>query len=379
MNAELDDRPIDLLEGYEDDEYPRVMDVFDDWRAFTEMYGRDVAEAALDAAQIAWPPPTIALDMSTKCNLRCPICPSNGDAQAREIYTRKQYDWRVLADFIVDNGGANTLTIGSLGEPFLKEDTFLFLDAVKDHVRDFAFSTNGTAISVENIQRLAEYPISSIRLSCDAGDPLSYPLWRKGASYEVFSTNAREFGRLFGKRVGIHAVFFKENLESLKTIPEFTHDLNISIVEVCSLKLRGATARNGLHCTTLKETCDLFNLIMPKGEELGVEIIPAVHFQDAEMAKRAWELTSGRIGSADFVNQYSRAPCHEPWRMINIANHGELSPCCGGPEGALIHGNPFEQPAEALVNNRSLVLLRAMLIAGFTPSMCQFFCRKCFR
>lgn len=379
MDVALQSETVDILEGYGDDEFPWAGDLVSDWQAFVSLYGNEVASLALSQATIDWPPPTVALDMSTKCNLRCPMCLSNGDAEARETYTRRQYDWRMIADFIIRNGGVRTLAIGSLGESFLKHDTLDLMETLKDHVEDFAFSTNATAIETDLIKEVAKYKVSSIRLSCDAGDEESYPIWRKGADFETFAANAREFGRLFGDRVAIHSVLFRENMESLKKVPALAKDLGLGMVEIHTLRLKGAARRNGLHCTSFEETCEFFNAVFEMADDLGIVISPVVFFPDGEMAREAFERTNGRIGNRNFVHEVSQPRCGEPWRMINISHNGEISPCCGGFEGEKVSGNPFEYPGKALLNLQSVVLLRAMILAGYAPSVCQFYCRKCYR
>ena len=366
---------IDVLDGYENIGYPWAKDIYSDWTEFVEGYGREKAEEILKQAEIDWPPESVSIDISTKCNLRCPMCMSNGDAEGRAQYTKIQFDWREIADFFIKNG-AKTLFMGSLGESFLKKDTLLFMDAVKDHVRDFAFSTNATAVDPAYIAEIAKFNVSSIRISCDAGDPISYPIWRLGADYETFETNVREFVKYFGDKVFIHSVLFKENMDSIRTLPEFAQNLGVKTIEIHGLKRRGATIRNGLHATNLQETCSVLNEIFAKEKKTGVKAVTTFILPDEEMSLRAWMLTNGRIGSRDFQHTVAEPRCHEPWRMVNIAHHGELSPCCGGFEGQKLNGHPFKTDVEKIINARAGLMLRALTIAGHTPTVCKFFCRK---
>ena len=74
---------IDVLDGYENIGYPWAKDIYSDWTEFVEGYGREKAEEILKQAEIDWPPESVSIDISTKCNLRCPMCMSNGDAEGR--------------------------------------------------------------------------------------------------------------------------------------------------------------------------------------------------------------------------------------------------------------------------------------------------------
>jgi len=377
MNEETQSVSIDVLDGYDEVGYPWAKDIYSDWTEFVDARGREEADAYLKQAEIPWPPESVSIDISTKCNLRCPMCMSNGDAEGREQYTKIQFDWQEIADFFIKNG-AKTLFMGSLGESFLKKDTLLFMEAVKDHVRDFAFSTNATAIDTDYIREIAKFKVSSIRISCDAGDPISYPIWRLGADYETFATNVKEFVKYFGDKVAIHSVLFKENMDSIRTLPEFAHELGVKTIEVHGLKRRGATIRNGLNTTDLQETCSVLNEIQSKQKANDVKLVPTFIIPDEELSLRAWMLTDGLIGSREFLRTVAEPRCHEPWRMINIAHHGELSPCCGGFEGQKLSSPPFKTDVENIINARAGLMLRAMTIAGWTPTVCEFFCRKCY-
>jgi MoaA/NifB/PqqE/SkfB family radical SAM enzyme len=373
-----DDTSLDFFEGYEEAELPWALDIFKDWQEFVRKYGQAAARQALDVARLQWPPSTLAFDLTTKCNLRCPMCQSNGDEIGREKYTKRQMDWRVIADFIIRSGGVRTVSIGSLGENLIKRDTLEFMEAVKDHVTDFAFSTNATALTPEYIADLARFNVTSIRISCDAGDPLSYPIWRRGGDYETFAANSRELARVFGDRVALHSVLFRENLETMSTVPEFARNLGLGKVEIHALRRKDVAIRSNLHCANLKETIDYFNAVLPRAEAIGVEVVPIIAFPDGLSSRVAWERTGGRIGNRDFTNEVSAGLCTEPWRFLYVSHNGEICPCCGGYEGEKVDGNPFEMDPDSLLNIRSHLLLRAMTLAGVTPSVCQFYCRKCY-
>lgn len=377
MDKKVASISIDPLEDHDDGVYPWAQDTLRDWATFVQEYGNEFANLALEQAQVQWPPERLIMDISTKCNLRCPMCNTNGDAQAREKFTKIQYDWRELADFVINSGGAKLLSLGSLGETFLKDDTLLFMEAVKDCVEEFAFNTNATAIDVAYIQELAKFNVSSIRISCDAGDPVSYPIWRKGADFKTFHRNSREFARLFGDKVALHTVFFRENLDTLKTIPEFTADLNIQGIELHSIRRVGTAIRSNLHSADLDETCDLFNTVGHKAERLGITIHPMIMFPDARTARLAWEKTNGRIGHENYEKSFINPKCGELFGTLNVAHHGELSPCCGGPAGQ-VFSDPFKRKGQDLLNSRAIVMLRALTLAGKTPTVCKFYCKKCY-
>jgi|GEM_PF-6517447 len=377
MDKKVEPVSIDILEGHDDGVYPWAQDTVRDWAAFVQEYGNEFANLALEQAHVEWPPDRLIMDISTKCNLRCPMCNTNGDTIAREKFTKIQYDWQLLADFIIENGGTKLLSIGSLGESFLKKDTLLFMEAVKDHVEAFAFNTNATAIDTDYIQELAKYNISSIRISCDAGDSVSYPIWRKGADFNTFHKNTREFARLFDDKVALHTVFFRENLETLKTLPEFTADLHLKGIDLHSLRRVGTAIRNNLHCADLEETCALFNTVGPKADRLGITLHPMIMFPNAETARLAWEKTDGRIGHEKYKKVFTVPKCGELFETLNIANHGELSPCCGGPAGQVLK-DPFRRKGDELLNSRAILMLRALTLAGKTPTVCKFYCGKCY-
>ncbi len=144
----------------------------------------------------------IRIEVTTKCNYKCIICP-------REKLTRESETMSLdLFKFIFDKINSetpqyNTLTFPGFGEPFLDKSLDDKISYAKKHDFTILILTNGSLLSVDRFKRLEDIGVDSIRVS-------------------IYGENPESYGTVHGVKNGDIFYRIKENLTEISTIRKAT-------------------------------------------------------------------------------------------------------------------------------------------------------------
>jgi hypothetical protein len=136
------------------------------------------------------------LDITTRCNLSCPICPAGNPA--RSLFPGMGLDLslslaeRALAEAAA--GGLYSLRIGVTGEPLLRgECPDLIASARAQGILDLALITNGLLLTEKTARALIRAGLTRLMVSVDAGSAESYRAARPGGDFALVLKNIRAF------------------------------------------------------------------------------------------------------------------------------------------------------------------------------------------
>ena len=144
--------------------------------------------------------PVVVWNLTRKCNLRCAHCYIDATEAAGEEMSLEEYAKVIddLAQYKVP------MVILSGGEPLIRKDFFEILGMINDAGIKSVISTNGTLITKENAQHMAELGIRYAGVSMDAATPELHDRFRgvKGAWQAALDgvRNARDAGIRTGFR-----------------------------------------------------------------------------------------------------------------------------------------------------------------------------------
>jgi MoaA/NifB/PqqE/SkfB family radical SAM enzyme len=137
-------------------------------------------ERTLRAAAFYPDVPPISLELTSKCNLKCPYC-SNGilPRQAAEPYIA----WTLLEKLVDEcaDGRHNLSRLHGTGEPLLwdrLEEAIALIKARR--AGEASFATNGTLLNERRIASLLEAGMTTVRVSLDSLDEDIYAATRGG-------------------------------------------------------------------------------------------------------------------------------------------------------------------------------------------------------
>ncbi len=144
--------------------------------------------------------PTISLELTARCNLRCPYCLNSTLQRPKETI-----QWELL-EKIVDEAADGKLDISNLhgaGEPLLYDRLEDVVRLIRSRNAGLAsFGTNGTLLTEERFRSLLDAGLTQIYFSIDTLDPELYAATR-GGSLEVTIRNTKAAIRLAPKNFNI--------------------------------------------------------------------------------------------------------------------------------------------------------------------------------
>lgn len=124
-------------------------------------------------------PTTVRLDISTVCQLRCPVCPTAKGTIARELgggFLRRE----TFARFLRDNPAVRALELSNWGEIFLNPDLVDLME-IAAHEGVALHADNGVNLnhaSAEALESLVRLGFRSLTCSIDGASPATYTLYR---------------------------------------------------------------------------------------------------------------------------------------------------------------------------------------------------------
>lgn len=153
-----------------------------------------------------FPPVMAALDLTNRCNLKCPHCQDSGIDRSVELSTDTAMDWlQQLRDY-----GVESVQFGGGGEPLIHPDALPVIHCAHCLGLSVSLVTNGTAL----VHQMEEPLLSDcdwIRVSIDAGDEVMYRQVHGSDDFERAWRTVSRFGFANADKVCVLGVGYLVN------------------------------------------------------------------------------------------------------------------------------------------------------------------------
>lgn len=248
----------------------------------------------LGAVPIPEKVPISFVELTSRCNLRCNMCP-------HPSLKRPQADmeWDLYTHIIDEIAGLGAWYVGlnRFGESLLYPRLAEAIRYAKSRgIERVLLITNGTLVTPEKTAELLESGLDSISFSLDTLDKVEYEANRRGAQLERTMANVDQF--------------IEERARRGLTKPEIC--INSVMVHEQMDRIRELFG-------TYYERVD--RIIMKPIAQYGVG-------QDLDQVEHA--------------PRRNLRPCIQPWERMNFFQDGKVNICCGDVEGELIVGDVRE-------------------------------------
>ncbi len=153
------------------------------------------AEMWLGRTKLVSRPYELCIDVSNKCNLHCPFCPTG----RREVGRGKGNISLSLFRAILDELGpyALTLELFNWGEAFFNPELPALIEyAYRKRVVTMISSNLSFRLRDEYIRSIIQAGLTYLTASIDGWDQQSYQIYRRGGKFELALENLRAFVRL---------------------------------------------------------------------------------------------------------------------------------------------------------------------------------------
>lgn len=241
------------------------------------------------------------IEITRRCNLRCPACPIGTDRAARYGHM----DFGVYQDVVSTVAPyVRQLSLFNYGEPLLHPRVADCVSLAKAAgIPRVIIHSNGQMLSEEISRDLIGAGLSELVVSVDANSESSYQVYRRGGSFERVVDNVRRFRALLDEspcdtKLFVQFVVMRHNEAELQPFKERMRALGVSEIKI-----------------------KLFNAGMALDpDEVRRELVPVSGLYS--------RYRGGDIGKAGLGDEYDVRRCSWPRKSIVVNANGEIVACC---------------------------------------------------
>jgi len=265
--------------------------------------------SAILKKNIVWGiPPTLTIEPTNICNLKCPLCTTGSGEMEREngkmsLETFKDLMKKMGEDIFF-------LLIYHQGEPYINKHFFDFIRIAKEKNIYVTTSTNGHYFTDENINQTIESGLDSMIVSIDGVTQKSFEKYRVGGNLEKVIEGTKKLMLEKKKRksptpnVALQFLVMKHNESEIEAVQKLGNEMGVDRVLIKNIEVRSY--------------------------EESLEWLPN------EKAFSRYEVTEN-----DFIvkGQDEKKSCTRPWMSSLVNWDGTFVPCCFDKNGQYPMGN----------------------------------------
>tara|TARA_Y100000034_G_scaffold45936_1_gene56493 strand:- start:21452 stop:22513 length:1062 start_codon:yes stop_codon:yes gene_type:complete len=297
--------------------------------------------------------PIIAqIEPTSHCNLKCEMC-------IREkidvpIGTMSFKDFKKILEKL---DSLSKIHLSGQGEPLLNKDLFDMIEYANKKGITVFFTTNGTILTKEIINKICNVNIGEIGISIDSAEKKKYEKIRKGADFDKVKTNIKNLVNELKKSkkkiiVSTSAVILKENI---KEIPEF-------------VRLANSLGIKKVGFQTVQEKKDYIDRYNSK---IKTQTVSNFNKELKEKIKEGKKIAKKYNITVIFDEEKSPG-CIWPWRSIYITWNGNITPCCKILDYKKPYfGNILKEDFWKIWNGKEYQLFRKLLRKRKAPLVCK--------
>lgn len=303
-------------------------------------------------------PNYIHLDVSTICQLKCPVCPT-AKGEIKENLGAGFLKFEDFKKIVDENPWVTDIELSNWGEIFLNPELgkiieYAYTKKVRLHA---ANGVNLNNVSNEVIEKLVKYQFFRLNCSIDGGSKETYPIYRKGGDFERVINNIKK----------INAIKEKYNSKLPILIWKFIifghtyHEVGEA------KKMAEKLGMNFITATAWDAKYDDIIAIKEKDKELIKELIKKETGQDKTIDRKEYYKKTG----AKFAQKKA---CLMLWNSPQINFDGKVLGCCVNKWGDF--GNAFTEGLLESINNNKLSHAREVLMGKKEPAY-NIPCKQC--
>lgn len=265
--------------------------------------------------------PIILLWITDRCNLRCRMC---GDQwRADQQVLRQTLSLADIEGVIRSAVRLRTMIISITGgEPLLHDDIYHILDLIRDAGIASHMCTNGTLLTSERVEKLAQTSLKSVSISIDSSSPVIHDQLRgkEGAFHQTVEGIKRLRTAMPGLRINVNCTISKVNVDTLVDLVTLVKDIGCDKISFAPIHT------NLQHKHKPKSQFD--GMIFQPDELSDLEA--ALVQVSAEAQKRGLGTSSPRFLRGiprSYIEPMRWHTCYAGYASCAISPWGEVSPC----------------------------------------------------
>lgn len=335
------------------------------------------------------PPKLLVIESTSRCNLKCPMCPRTMDMSPSGAYGDLDESILTNLDSAIRETGA--ICLSWMGEPLMNRRLQKIVERIKsvNPAVQVSLTSNGALLSATAAESLIASGVDSINISIDAADPEIYGRIRVGSDLETIRNNIKVLHKLRQSRGSpkpdtcIAYVAGKENIREMPGIIDMAYELGVRHVSLAIMDDFALTK-------AYRERLDLCSEIVAQGRNAFIAAESAArqknidlifempiqffHFLGIKHAGCEVEdiLLNNEISDSEIKRLGMQKGCQVPWQDSFIAHNGDVHPCCVSPR---VLGSLKQQTFEEIWHGEQYSTFRRNLKSCNTNEECRR-CRR---
>lgn len=268
-------------------------------------------------------PRVVNLEVTTACNLECPLCPTHLVPRATRFFDSKQLDQLLSA-----NANLKMVCLHVQGEPLVHGQLFNMIRALSDRGVSTHVGTNGMLIK-DHISELLESGLSSLSVAIDGANAEDYARYRKRGDFQTVVSGTRSLIAERNRRgaklphVQVQTIMFSYNEDRQPELTEFLESLKTDEISLKRPSYFGELEQWASSDSQVDQAK------LKVHQERSQEFLREVD-QD-----RKWARPTDR----DDKNSYRNRPLCPQLEKGTILCDGRVVPCCMDGDGDCEFGN----------------------------------------
>ena len=293
--------------------------------------------------------PDIAeIEITNLCNLHCKWC-SRGEVISR--IGAGSMDIKNFKQIIPQLKGVKILHVFGVGEPLLYNSLIEAINYSARFIKFISITTNATLLNRDMSDRLANSQLSELAVSIDSTDRQIFEYIRE-TDFQRVIDNIKYFRSISSIPIRINSVVCKQNLESLKAMPELANELGVYYIQFNALHDSESSRKYNLTGDIPLDLLEEFiNYVFPRCEQAGI-------------GTNVRTLISRLKGV--------RGICEAPFTTLYINYLGYMTPCCSWTWANL--SNMLESRFWRTWNSKEIRQFRNRMLQRNYPEHCKTWC-----
>lgn len=329
-------------------------------------------------------PSSIAIEVSSRCNLRCSYCHKADDVLEAMPGANDDMTEAMIADVYryCKTAGIRNVTLSVGGETTVVPDwhkrVALFLD--DPEIETHMVSNFTRPLSDEELEAFTR--LNALQVSFDSADPAMVRKLRSKANLGTITHNivrlrqtARELGR--GPFLVVNCTLCRENIGHVARLAGFCHELGVDQLLLCEVMT--ITQHNPSMPETLDRLGDDEVILLARqiiaaedalaGGPTALRLRDHLRARIQEVVEQLREGCTPVGAAAYFHRRMESAGCYQPWQSPMVGALGKVIPCCGTGSAGPIGSLPTQSMGEVM-DGAAARAIRAAILEGHPTVGC---------
>lgn len=290
-------------------------------------------------------PPTLMVEPTNICNLKCPLCPTGAGLIRRAKGFLPFSDFRKVIDEM--SPYIYHLRLWNWGEPLLNKEIFKMIRYAKQKKIFVNLSTNSHFLDKETSAKIIKSRLDEIIVSLDGASEETYRQYRKGGNFDEviesikFLVNEKKRLKFKTPYIKLQFIIMKSNEHEISKIKFLAQKLGIDELVFKTVGIMDYFSKEDI------------KKYLPQNKKY------ARYLLDSEKI-----ISKKRIeNKCDFL-----------WDEMVINWDGAVVPCCFDMNNFFVFGNAFKEKIKNILNNKKYVSFRRRIL---TNKKSLALCRDC--